>query len=97
MLLNYVREVGGHLHAIDPHPEFDVGEIERANAGYLSFYPAKSLDAIRQLPALDLAMVDGDHNWYTVYNELRLLEEIHGGDPDRMPLLPEVCRLIFSW
>jgi hypothetical protein len=87
VLLNYAREVGGHLHAIDPHPEFDVAEFERANAGYLTFYPEMSLDAIKRVPALDLAMVDGDHNWYTVYNELRLLEEIHGNDADRMPLI----------
>ena len=25
------------------------------------------------LPAMDAALIDGDHNWYTVYNELKLL------------------------
>ena len=36
---------------------------------------------------MDAALVDGDHNWYTVYNELRLLRQVarHGGAP--LPLL----------
>ena len=27
----------------------------------------------RTLPPMDAALIDGDHNWYTVYNELKLL------------------------
>ena len=27
-------------------------------------------------PPMDAALIDGDHNWYTVYNELRLLREV---------------------
>jgi hypothetical protein len=87
VLLNYVREVDGHLHAVDPHPGFDVREFEKKHEGYLTFYPELSLQALKRVPDVDLALVDGDHNWYTVYHELKLLEERHGNDPDRMPLI----------
>src|SRR2546423_9773540 len=33
-----------------------------------------SLDVLPQLPPAEVALVDGDHNWYTVFNELRLLQ-----------------------
>jgi hypothetical protein len=42
---------------------------------------------LKRVPAIDLALVDGDHNWYTVYHELLLLEERHGHDPEKMPLI----------
>ena len=87
VLLNYVREIDGHLHAIDPHPGFDADEFERKHKGYLTFYAELSLQALTHMPNVDLALVDGDHNWYTVYNELLLIEERHGHDPDRMPLV----------
>jgi hypothetical protein len=32
-------------------------------------------------------MVDGDHNWYTVYNELKQLEEVHGDNPLHQPVI----------
>jgi hypothetical protein len=87
VLLNYVHEVGGHLHAIDPHPGFDVGEFKKKHEGYLTFYPELSLQALKHVPDVDLALVDGDHNWYTVYHELKLMEERRDHDPDRMPLI----------
>lgn len=33
----------------------------------------RSLDALASLPPADVAVVDGDHNWYTVTEELELL------------------------
>jgi len=86
-LLNYVRQVNGHLHCIDPVPEFDVDEFVAENEGILSFYKDMSLNAIPNIPEVDVAMVDGDHNWYTVYNELKLIEAAHGHDPDKLPLI----------
>jgi len=87
VLLNYVHEVGGHLHAIDPHPAFDVAKFESENEGFLTYYVELSLNALHRIPPIDLAMVDGDHNWYTVYHELKLLEARHHADPAKMPLI----------
>jgi O-antigen biosynthesis protein len=37
---------------------------------------ALSLDGLKQVePAFDCIMIDGDHNWYTVYNELTLIHQ----------------------
>jgi hypothetical protein len=86
-LLNYVRKVGGHLHCIDPVPGFDVAEYVAQHGGLLSFYEDTSLNAIPVIPEVDVALVDGDHNWYTVYHELKAIEARHGHDPDKLPLI----------
>lgn len=87
VLSNYVQKVGGHLHCIDPVPGFDVDEFVAQHEGRLSFYEDLSLNAIPNIPEVDVAMVDGDHNWYTVYNELKLIEASHGHDPEKLPLI----------
>lgn len=87
VLLNYVKEAGGRLHCIDPVPEFDAVAFEKEHEEHLSFYADLSLNVIKDLPQLDIAMVDGDHNWYTVYNELKAIEEIHDHDPLKQPII----------
>lgn len=87
VLLNYVREVGGHLHCVDPAPEFDAQALQRENAGHVSFHRDLSLNVISELPPFDAAMVDGDHNWYTVFNELQLIEAVHGHDALQQPVV----------
>lgn len=86
VLLKYVRSRDGVLHCIDPYPAFEAGELLRDNPDHLRFYRNLSLDIISELPRVDLAMVDGDHNWFTVYNELVALEALHGSDPLQQPL-----------
>jgi cephalosporin hydroxylase len=61
------------LHVIDPAPEFDPTEHEAQFPGRYVFHRDTSLNVLPELPAMDAALVDGDHNWYTVYNELKLL------------------------
>ncbi|MBK5289953.1 MAG: class I SAM-dependent methyltransferase [Acidimicrobiia bacterium] len=63
------------LHVIDPVPDFDPREHERAFPGRYVFHEALSLEVLPTLPPMDAALIDGDHNWYTVYHELRLLSE----------------------
>ena len=65
---------GAELHVIDPEPQFDPEEHERRFGGRYVFHRDPSLDVIPDLPPVDVALIDGDHNWYTVYNELRLLD-----------------------
>ena len=63
------------LHVIDPVPQFDPEEHERAFRGRYHFHEGLSLDVLSTLGPVDAALIDGDHNWYTVVNELRLLAE----------------------
>ena len=87
VLMNYINAVDGHLHCIDPSPLFEADDFRREYGERLTFYGDLSLNVIGQLPQLDVAMVDGDHNWYTVFNELKALEVLHGGDPMRQPII----------
>ena len=61
------------LHVIDPDPQFDPRDHERQFPGRYNFHRDLSLNVLADLPPVDVALIDGDHNWYTVFNELRLL------------------------
>ena len=62
------------LHVIDPVPEFDPAEHEKKFPGRYIFHRDVSHNVLPTLPAVDVALVDGDHNWFTVYHELQMLE-----------------------
>lgn len=61
---------GGRLTSIDPAPkaEFLDWAATRPEVRHVA---ALSLDAIEDQSDVDAWVVDGDHNWYTVYNELK--------------------------
>jgi hypothetical protein len=87
VLLRYVREKNGHLYCIDPVPDFDYEEFKSNNKDVLTFYKDLSLNVLPCHQRFDVAMIDGDHNWYTVYNELRQIEKIHDYDPLAQPIM----------
>lgn len=74
VLLERAEAHGAVLHVIDPKPAFDPEELKRERPDSLVFHAALSLDVLPELDPVDLALIDGDHNWHTVLNELRLLE-----------------------
>jgi cephalosporin hydroxylase len=63
------------LDVIDPAPAFDPTGHQDRFPGRYRFHRALSLDVLPTLGPVDAALIDGDHNWYSVYNELRLLAE----------------------
>ena len=87
VLMNYVAKHNGHLYCIDPAPEFDSDELKRDYPDNLTFYENLSLNVLPEHERFDVALVDGDHNWYTVYNELKLIEEIHQHNPLHQPII----------
>lgn len=87
VLVNYVSRIGGHLHTIDPSPSFDVAALAQEHDGFLTYYLDLSLNALHNTPTVDLALVDGDHNWYTVFHELQLLEARHEQAAAGMPVI----------
>jgi hypothetical protein len=74
------------LHVIDPLPDFDPVEHAKQFAGQYIFHRDLSLHVLGQLPPMDAALIDGDHNWYTVYNELRLLAETSRAHEHPLPV-----------
>jgi hypothetical protein len=73
-LLRFARAEGAVLHAIDPLPRFPAAEWAAGSEGHMVFHQALSLEALPRIPASDVALIDGDHNWYTVHHELLALE-----------------------
>jgi hypothetical protein len=62
---------GGHLDVVDPSPRPELHqELAIFPREFYSYHPLKSLQAIPQLLTPDIALIDGDHNWFTVFNEL---------------------------
>ena len=75
------------LHVIDPVPQFDPTEHERSFAGRYFFHLGISHDVLPALPPADVVLIDGDHNWFTVYNELKLLADTARSSDTALPLL----------
>ncbi len=70
-LLALAQALESHLYCIDPGPSFRPSEkYER-----LVFIEKPSLVALKAIKEIDCAIIDGDHNWYTVYGELRLINK----------------------
>src|SRR5690606_1845169 len=75
------------LHVIDPAPAFDPQDHERRFRGRYRFHQGLSLGFLPTLGPFDAALIDGDHNWYTVIGELRLLAEAARRHRTRLPVL----------
>ncbi|MGI9603068.1 MAG: CmcI family methyltransferase [Acidimicrobiales bacterium] len=75
------------LHVIDPVPEFDPAEHEERFGGRYVFHRDISHNVLPSLPPVDVALVDGDHNWFTVFHELRMLTEVSDAHGVPVPVL----------
>jgi hypothetical protein len=73
-LLGWADAHGAVVHVIDPEPQFDVVALRAEHPASLRMHRARSLRVLPHIKPPDLVLVDGDHNWYTVFNELRQLE-----------------------
>jgi len=74
----------GRLTSIDPTPKPEFLAWAARNA-HVEHVAQPSLDAIPALGDVDAWVIDGDHNWFTVYNELRKIDAL--GKRDGKPLL----------
>lgn len=76
-LIDYV-DYDGIVYSIDPFPMFDYELWEKKFGGVFKMRVGLSLDELPNIPASDVYLIDGDHNWYTVYNELKCISKICG-------------------
>lgn len=92
-LLEYCLRVDGHLDFVDPEPAFDVASTQTRFGAVSQFHRCTSLEALPRLQSADVVLIDGDHNWYTVFNELNLIEAKAKETGSRFPLLlfHDVC------
>ena len=86
-LLELARELDAHLDVIDPLPMANLEQIRPLLDAHGTFHRALSLDALPHLPAAEAYLLDGDHNWYTVFNELALIHAATAEAPDPGPVI----------
>ncbi|MCL4286504.1 MAG: class I SAM-dependent methyltransferase [Thermoleophilia bacterium] len=90
VLLEWAGPAGATVIAVDPTPQqalLDLAE-ERAE---LRLEQATSLDAIPRMDLPDAFIIDGDHNYFTVSEELKLIEERAGEAAIPLLLFHDVC------
>jgi hypothetical protein len=83
-LADHCAAAGGSLTSIDPAPRAEF-VAWAAGCPHVRHLAAPSLGAMPGLTGIDAWMIDGDHNYYTVFNELRLADE--ASRRDGKPLL----------
>ena len=66
-VIEYVGAVEGKVQSIDPFPNFDYKSWEKDSNFAFKMHIGLSLEVLPELPAFDVYLIDGDHNWYTVY------------------------------
>jgi hypothetical protein len=88
-LARFCRSHSVAFHVIDPAPRFDPAELGDG----VVFHRGVSLEVLPEMGPVDVALIDGDHNWYTVNSELRLLQRVarSAGRPTPLAVCHDVC------
>jgi Methyltransferase domain len=73
-ILEYCAKSNARLISIDPAPLFEAEKYEKEHE-LLQIIQDISLNALPYIGDYDAVLIDGDHNWYTVYHELKLIEK----------------------
>jgi Methyltransferase domain len=74
LLLDWAADSDARVTAVDPSPEPDLVLLDRERPE-LELVRKTSLEALPRVPMPDAVIIDGDHNYYTVGEELRLIGE----------------------
>jgi hypothetical protein len=75
-LLDYAKHCSAQCIVVEPAPQYDVQLLQATYRNAFKLMPKFSLEALPDIEKYDLLLIDGDHNWYTVYNELKLVEKM---------------------
>jgi Methyltransferase domain len=92
LLADWATPLGGRVAAIDPAPQERLARLARERED-IELVQATSHEALKTMATPDAAVIDGDHNYYTVAGELRILAERANetGAPLPLFLLHDVC------
>ncbi|MCM3616821.1 class I SAM-dependent methyltransferase [Sutcliffiella horikoshii] len=72
-LIEYCSKKSSKYIGIDPFPLINIDDLKNKH-DFITFYKDISLNALPQIDEFDVLLIDGDHNWYTVFNELKIIE-----------------------
>jgi hypothetical protein len=90
LLLEWASGVNARVWAIDPAPQDRLVALDEQHPD-LELVRAMSHDALRTVPMPDAVIIDGDHNYYTVACELRIIAERCEGGGLPLLLFHDVC------
>lgn len=90
VLVAWAAERDARVSAIDPAPQPGLVGLAEAHPG-LELIRETSLRALREIPLPDAVVIDGDHNYWTVREELRLIGERASGPDLPLLLFHDVC------
>ncbi len=83
-LLDWATNSGAQVWAIDPSPQKELIALDRERDA-LKLFRATSHEALKEMERADAYVIDGDHNYFTVTEEIRLIVE--NDTRAEMPLL----------
>lgn len=75
LLAGWAKAAGARLEIVDPEPGFDIASLQARFGDSIRLHRCPSLEVLARLMPADAVLIDGDHNWYTVFHEL---EAIYG-------------------
>ncbi len=90
VLLDWASGSGATVWAIDPSPQPKLIRLDEERSD-LELVRDTSLEALKSIPIPDAAIIDGDHNYYTVSEELRLIGERAPGADVPLLMFHDVC------
>src|SRR4051812_37455478 len=91
VLVDWAEPAGARVAAVDPSPQPGLVRLAEERSG-LELIRETSLAALPALPELpDAVVIDGDHNYWTVKEELRLIGERAPGPELPLLLFHDVC------
>ena len=73
-LVDWAVGAGARVWAVDPSPQDRLVQLANERAE-LELVRKTSFEALGQVPLADAVIIDGDHNYYTVSQELRIIGE----------------------
>jgi len=73
-LMEHFKHGNEEIFVIDPAPAFDVQALQAAYGNKFHMFNDYSLNVLPKFDDYDFVLIDGDHNWYTVYHELKTIE-----------------------
>jgi Methyltransferase domain len=90
LLLDWAADSGARVSAIDPAPEEALVQLDRETPE-LTLIRETSIEALPRIALPDVVIIDGDHNYYTVSEELRLIGGRSDGHELPLLLFHDVC------
>jgi hypothetical protein len=89
-LCNWAVGAGASVTAVDPAPRTGLIELSEQRPE-LELLRETSHHALRRVSLPDVVIIDGDHNYYTVREELRLIDERARGADAPLLIFHDVC------